>query len=327
MWDIFVLAIVCYLWYDFHVSFIMEGDMINRLLGIIYILMRRGTVTAAELAERFEVSARTIYRDMDTLGAAGIPIYAKKGKNGGICLTEQFVLDKMLLTKDEQQEILSGLVSLRQTKAEDGEDILLKLGDFFRADPVDWLAIDLSDWSGSRTQLYENIKTAILACRLVQFDYYGKNGQMSRRTVEPVKLIFKEYTWYLEAFCREKKDWRLFKLFRIKRFSMLEETFVPRQMVTWQEDEETGGKSQTDSDMTVVDIWIDKKEAYRVYDRFGEKEIEVLPDGNFRVHFHVTLDDWGYGVLLSFGASAEVLAPDAVRQEMKRRIQQMVKRY
>lgn len=105
--------------------------MINRLLGIIYILMRRGTVTAAELAERFEVSARTIYRDMDTLGAAGIPIYAKKGKNGGICLTEQFILDKMLLTKDEQQEILSGLVSLRETKAEDGEDILLKLGDFF----------------------------------------------------------------------------------------------------------------------------------------------------------------------------------------------------
>lgn len=68
--------------------------MINRLLGMIYILMRQGTVTAAELAERFEVSVRTIYRDMDTLSAAGIPIYAKKGKNGGICLTEQFVLNK-----------------------------------------------------------------------------------------------------------------------------------------------------------------------------------------------------------------------------------------
>ena len=127
--------------------------MINRLLGMIYILMRKGTVTAAELAERFEVSVRTIYRDMDTLSAAGIPIYAKKGKNGGICLIEQFVLDKMLLTKDEQQEILSGLVSLRETKAEDGENILQKLGEFFRTDPIDWLAIDLSDWSGSRAQL------------------------------------------------------------------------------------------------------------------------------------------------------------------------------
>lgn len=301
--------------------------MINRLLGMIYILMRQGTVTAAELAERFEVSVRTIYRDMDTLSAAGIPVYAKKGKNGGICLTEQFVLNKMLLTKDEQQEILSGLVSLRETKAEAGENILQKLGEFFRTDPVDWLAIDLSDWSGSRVQLYDNIKNAILARRLLQFDYYGKNGQMRRRTVEPVKLLFKEYTWYLKAYCRERKDWRLFKLFRIKRLLVQEETFVPRAECIPQEDALQGREIQTDLNMTVVDVRIDKREAYRVYDRFEEEEIEVLPDGNFMVHFHLTMDDWGYGVLLSFGPSAEVLAPETVRQEMKRRVQQMAKWY
>lgn len=296
---------------------------------MIYILMRQGTVTAAELAERFEVSVRTIYRDMDTLSAAGIPVYAKKGKNGGICLTEQFVLNKMLLTKDEQQEILSGLVSLRETKAEAGENILQKLGEFFRTDPVDWLAIDLSDWSGSRVQLYENIKNAILSRRLLQFDYYGKNGQMRRRTVEPVKLLFKEYTWYLKAYCRERKDWRLFKLFRIKRLLVQEETFVPRAECISQEDAPQGREIQTDlnMNMTVVDVRIDKREAYRVYDRFEEEEIEVLPDGNFMVHFHLAMDDWGYGVLLSFGPSAEVLAPEAVRQEMKRRVQQMAKWY
>lgn len=294
--------------------------MVNRLLGMIYILMKQKTVTAAELAERFEVSARTIYRDLDTLSAAGIPVYAKKGKNGGICLTEQFVLNKMLLTREEQQEILSGLISLRETRAEGEETILQKLGEFFRTDPVEWLAIDLSDWSGSRKQLYEDIKNAILARRLIQFDYYGRNGQMSRRTVEPVRLLFKEYTWYLKAFCRERNAWRVFKLFRMKRLEVLDEVFVPQKEYIYEE-------NAPDHSFTLIDIWIDKKEAYRIYDRFEEDEIEVLSDGNFMVHMHASVDDWVYGVILGFGPSAEVIAPDAVRQEIRRRILEMAKRY
>lgn len=302
--------------------------MINRLLGMIYILMKQGTVTAAELAERFEVSVRTIYRDMDTLSAAGIPIYAKKGKNGGICLTEQFVLNKMLLLLGEQQEILSGLISLRETRAEGEENILQKLGEFFKTEPVDWLAIDLSDWSGNREQLYEDVKTAILGRRLVRFDYYGKQAQMSRRTVEPVQLLFKEYTWYLKAFCRERNAWRIFKLFRMKRLEILDETFEPREESGQKgDDNSSDGRKEPENAFTVIDIWIDKKEAYRIYDRFEENEIEVLPDGNFMVHMHAEVDDWVYGVILGFGPSAEVFAPEAIRQEVWQRIRDMAKRY
>lgn len=295
--------------------------MINRQLGMVYILMKQGTVTAAELSERFEVSVRTIYRDMDTLSAAGIPIYAKKGKNGGICLTEQFVLDKMLLTQKEQQEILSGLISLRETGAEKEDTALQKLGAFFRTDPVDWLAIDLSDWSGRRKQLYENIREAILGRRLIQFDYYGQSGQMSHRTVEPVQLLFKEYTWYLKAFCRERNAWRIFKLFRMKRLEVLDELFVPRKDCAQEEKEEACRP------FTVIDIWIDQKEAYRIYDRFEEDEIEVLPDGNFMVHMHADVDDWVYGVILGFGPSARVLAPPQIRSEVRRRILGMARWY
>ncbi len=301
--------------------------MINRLLGMIYILMKQGTVTAAELSERFEVSVRTIYRDMDTLSAAGIPIYARRGKNGGICLTEQFVLDKMLITKEEQQEILSGLISLRETRADGEKNILQKLGEFFKTDPVDWLAIDLSDWSGSRKQLYEDIKHAVLERRLVRFDYYGKMGEMSRRTVEPVQLLFKEYTWYLRAFCRERNAWRIFKLFRMKRLEVLSEVFVPRDG----SDGEAGAGAEDQKEpalsSAVIDIRIDRKEAYRIYDRFGEEEIEVLPEGDFLVHMHADVDDWVYGVILSFGSSAEVLAPEEIRQEVRQRILDMAERY
>ncbi len=301
--------------------------MINRLLGMIYILMKQGTVTAAELSERFEVSVRTIYRDMDTLSAAGIPIYARRGKNGGICLTEQFVLDKMLITKEEQQEILSGLISLRETRADGEKNILQKLGEFFKTDPVDWLAIDLSDWSGSRKQLYEDIKNAVLERRLVRFDYYGKMGEMSRRTVEPVQLLFKEYTWYLRAFCRERNAWRIFKLFRMKRLEVLSEVFVPRDG----SDGEAGAGAEDQKEQAlssaVIDIRIDRKEAYRIYDRFEEEEIEALPEGDFLVHMHADVDDWVYGVILSFGSSAEVLAPEEIRQEVRQRILDMAERY
>ncbi len=131
---------------------------------------------------------------------------------------------------------------------------------------------------------------------------------MSRRTVEPVKLLFKEYTWYLKAFCRERNAWRIFKLFRMKRFETLDETFVPRQ----ESDQEA---KDSPAPLTVIDIWIDKKEAYRIYDRFGEEEIEVLPDG------------WVYGVILGFGPSARVLAPEPVRQEVRRRILDMARQY
>ena len=233
----------------------------------------------------------------------------------------------MLLTQEEQQEILSGLISLRETRADGEENILQKLGEFFKTEPVDWLSIDLSDWSGSRKQLYEDIKNAILERKLIRFDYYGQHAQMSSRTVEPMQLLFKEYTWYLKAFCREKSDWRIFKLFRIKRLEILDKTFVPRERRDPEEENHSKEEQSSDNGLVPIDIWIDKKEAYRIYDRFEEDEIAVLPDGNFMVHMHASVDDWVYGVILGFGPSAEVIAPDAIRQEIRRRIRDMAERY
>ena len=150
----------------------IEVKMLNRLLSIIYILLNKGTITAAELAQRFEVSVRTIYRDVETLSMAGIPIYAKKGKNGGICLTEQFVLDKMLVSEEEQQQILAALMSVQETGAQDEKETLRKLLEFFKTEPSNWVAIDFSDWSGRRKELFEQIKTAVLKHQVMQFDYY-----------------------------------------------------------------------------------------------------------------------------------------------------------
>ena len=308
--------------------------MLNRMLSIIYILMNKGTVTAGELAERFEVSVRTIYRDVETLSMAGIPVYAKKGKNGGISLTEQFVLDKMLVSRREQQEILAALASLRETGAQESGGVLEKLGEFFRAEPESWVAIDFSDWSGTRKELFEQIRQAVLGRHVIQFDYYGQYGNMSSRTAEPVQLLFKDYTWYLRAFCRVRQEMRLFKVVRMKRIRVLEETFVPGTRIKAFAQEYGRGPSENERLMEAnmetcqITVQIHGKEAYRVYDRFEEEQISVLPDGNFEICMECSVvDDWIYGLILSFGPSARVVSPKEVQNEICRRISEMIDLY
>lgn len=327
--------------------------MINRLLGIIYILLKKGTVTAGELAERFEVSTRTIYRDVENLSMAGIPVYTSKGKNGGISLTEQFVLDRLMVSDEEQQRILAALASLQETGASEEGEILKKLGDFFKAEPVNWVSIDFSNWSGRDTELFEQIRESILGHRVMEFDYYGQYGEMTRRTVEPVQLLFKDYTWYLRAYCRMRNAMRMFKVRRMKRVQVLAEIFTqrptePEPIAESQAQEEdklpdmpqenkavakgaaTGGATTvaaTVEESPEITIWIDGKEAYRIYDKFEEEEITKLPDGNFEVRVRYFLDDWVYGMILSFGPSARVLEPKKVREEMARRIAEMKKLY
>lgn len=301
--------------------------MLNRLIGIIYILMNKGTVTAAELAERYEVSVRTIYRDVEHLSMAGIPVYARKGKNGGISLTERFVLDKMLISNEEQQRILAALASLRETGAQEEEEILKKLGDFFKAEPMNWVAIDFSDWGGRRKELFEKLRKAILDRHVLTFDYYGQYGEMSTRTVEPVQLLFKDYTWYVRAFCRKRQAMRLFKVLRMKRVEVLDEVFEVKAGICLEGEVVQVAYNNAPQGATEILFEIEQKEAYRVYDRFNEEEITVLPDGNFQIRIHYPLDDWTYGLILSFGSSAKVLEPAFVREELIRRIREMQKIY
>jgi len=300
--------------------------MINRQLEMIYILMNRENVTAEELAGHFEVSTRTIYRDVESLSMAGIPIYAGRGKGGGIRLMERFVLDKMLLSEEEQRSILAALASLRETGAAGEERTLKKLEHFFRKEPLDWVAIDFSDWSGRRGELFGQIKEAILGRHVMEFDYYGQYGDMSHRRAEPVQLLFKEYTWYVRAWCRVRGAMRLFKVLRMKRVEVLEEIFEPG--TRHQGEEEVSQASESDgSVVSEVVFRLDRKEAYRVYDRFEENEITVLPEGDFEIRLCCSIDDWVYGLILSFGPSARVISPEWVRRELAERIRQMARIY
>lgn len=300
--------------------------MVKRLLGIVYLLMKRETVPAAELAEKFEVSIRTIYRDIDALCMAGIPVYTKMGKNGGISLVKQFVLDKVLISKEEQQQILSALTTLKETGVQSEKEILQKLSDFFQMEPVRWVAIDLSGWSSCRQTLFETVKKAILTYEIIEFDYYGQYGDMTHLTAAPVQLLFKNYTWYLRAFCQDKNAMCLFKLLRMKRVALTGRKFLPDNITDTEEIDALSHTAPSSKCKKII-LEIDASEAYRVYDRFDEEEITVRPDGSFLIQISYPLDDWVYGLILSFAASAKVIEPEEVRTELQKKLVQMQNRY
>ena len=168
----------------------------GRLFEIVYLLQSRPRMTARELAERFEVSVRTIYRDIDALSAAGVPVYAARGGGGGVGLLPGYVLDRSLLTDGEQDEILYALRAM--AAAGMGGAALEKLAGLFQ-------------------------KRAILSRREIAFDYYSARGEKSRRTAQPVKLVYKDAAWYLQAYCLARQALRVFKLCRMLDVTLLDE--------------------------------------------------------------------------------------------------------
>ena len=152
----------------------------NRLFEIVYILIQKKKVTAKELADKFEVSTRTIYRDIEVLSRANIPIYASKGKDGGIGLLDEYVLNKTILSEEEQNQILFALQGMKKVKGQDEKDILEKLSILFNKKINDWIKIDFSNWSNIQDERFDIIKSAILNKQLVQFTYYNSNGEKSK---------------------------------------------------------------------------------------------------------------------------------------------------
>jgi len=185
---------------------------INRLFETVHMLLNKKSMTARELAEHFEVSIRTVYRDIETLTFAGIPVYSTRGKNGGIKLLDEYVLDKSIISKDEQNDILYALQSLKAANYPEVEETLEKLSVIFNKTSGNWIEVDFSEYGNEQKELFENIKNAIINKKVIRFEYYNSQGIKSERSAEPLKLKFKVRAWYLSAFCRKSNEMRFFKI-------------------------------------------------------------------------------------------------------------------
>lgn len=294
---------------------------VNRLFEIIYILLEKENVTAKELAEHFGVSIRTIYRDIDVLSRSNIPIYTNQGKGGGINLLDNFVLDKSLISEDEQNQILFALQSLEKLNVNNEKMLLDKMSILFNKATRNWIEIDFSSWGTDSTQneRFNKIKEAILNKKVVEITYFNSYGEENIRQVEPLQIWFKDKSWYIKAFCRLKQDYRIFKIARIRDIKILDEHFERDLPVEKEE--------KTKFKVISLKLEISKEMAYRVYDEFEKKNINKNENGDFIIEVEYPENEWVYGYILSFGEYVKVLSPEYAKDIIKKRLEKTIKNY
>lgn len=298
---------------------------IDRLIGILSILLQRETVTAPYLAEQFEVSRRTINRDIEDLCKAGIPIVTKQGVNGGISIMDNYKLDHTLLTNTEMQDILAGLRSLDSVN---GTNRYGQLMEKLAAGTSDFMAgnqsilIDLSSWyKESLVPKIELIRNAIDHCRELQFTYYAPCGE-SERCVKPYYLIFRWSNWYVWGWCKTREDFRLFKLNRLDNLRLLKTVFVKQSVPLPNLTNEyifPGGIH--------VKAVFDAGCKWRLVEEFGPHCFGEQADGTLLFHADYTdkknLITW----ILTFREQVQLLEPEDIRKEIQQIIEKMKKRY
>ena len=298
---------------------------IDRLIGILSVLLQKEKMTAPELAERFEVSRRTINRDIEDLCKAGIPIQTSQGTGGGISIMEGYRLDRTILTSKDMQMILAGLRSLDSVS---GSSYYCQLMEKIQTGSSEFISgrdsilIDLSSWYGdSLTPKIETIQDAIESRRLVRFQYYAPSGE-SERTVEPYFLVFRWSSWYLWGWCKDRKDFRMFKLNRMDRIQKTDESFECRNIAMPDLSNEKifpGGIK--------VKVLFEPDQKWRLVEEFGPKCFTEYDDG--RLLFTGDYTDLGNLItwLMTFGDKAEVIEPREAREAISQMVKRMMKIY
>jgi predicted DNA-binding transcriptional regulator YafY len=297
---------------------------ISRLFEIVYLLLDKKTITAKQLAERFEVSTRTIYRDIDVLSSCGIPIYTNKGKNGGISLIEGFKMDKVVLTEAERDDVLYALQGLNAVSSGEANSALEKLSAFFGSSKADWIDIDFSYWNNDHNfkDKFEKIKSCILNSITISIEYSNINGQTTRREIHPVKLVFKATSWYVSAFCTQKNDFRTFKLSRISDIIITQNKFTPYSSVP-----KIKKSSVTPLHKEKLVLCVDQKYAFRLMDDFPSECIAKNGNGDYIVTTDKYNEDWIISYILAFGSGAKCLEPLSIRQEIIKILGDTAKNY
>jgi predicted DNA-binding transcriptional regulator YafY len=305
---------------------------IERLIAIIMLLLERETVPTSELAEKLEVSRRTIFRDIDALNIAGMPIMVTRGAMGGVSLMKSYKVDKKLFTPKDVQSLITGLQSYNQLlENKEIANTLIKLqsmideNDLLKQNNNQNFVIDLELNEGNRSlrSLLKTIERAMNEKRYLLFSYIDKNGDRTSRKVEPYKVVFKESKWYLQAFSIERNDYRIFKLARMNEVCVSEANFELRNFAPLPMD----GTDWITKEVVPVIIRIDKSLKDRIIERFGEENIITQDEDAYIAKYPIVDNEEGYNILLKFGSKCEVIEPVSIRENLKKYLMEIIDIY
>lgn len=298
---------------------------IDRLIGILAILLQQDKVTAPYLAEKFEVSRRTINRDIEAICKAGIPLVTTQGQNGGISIMDGYRVDRTLLTSSDMKAILAGLRSLDSVC---GTNRYQQLMEKFSAGNSNLLisgghiAIDLSSWyKSSLSPKIELIQSAIEGNRKIGFNYYSPKGE-SRREIEPYLLVFQWSSWYVWGYCGDKQDYRMFKLNRMLELVCTGEIFEARELPEFKIENDNIFRGSLE-----VTALFEPEFKWRLIEEYGPDSFEEQADGKLLFRFWFMDKESTFGWLLSFGNHVELISPAELRDEMGKIVKEIAKKY
>lgn len=286
---------------------------IDRQIGILSLLLQKNKITMSELAEKFEVSRRTISRDIENINQAGIPIVTLQGQNGGVSIMENYRIDRTVLSSTEMQSILTGLQSLDSVSRTNRyrqlmEKLSAEKSDLMNAD--NHIIIDLSMWDKVFVcEKIELIESAIDKHEKIAFTYFSPKGT-SERIIEPYHLIFQWSGWYVWGYCTLRGDYRMFKLSRLTNLKCTGEKCEDREVPAYTCDKLLHTKGEIE-----VVVRFDKSVKWRLIDEYGIDKVDEDKDCNIIIRFTWSDIPSFYSWILTFGTHAEIISPEECRQE------------
>jgi predicted DNA-binding transcriptional regulator YafY len=301
-------------------------EKIERLISIVMILLQKDVVSTTEFSKLFNMSKRTILRDMETLSLSNIPIYSINGVYGGYGIMDEYKLDKRLLSSKDLENILTALGGLGQVLFSDEVELTLKKIEAMigSASWKESIHMSFYNWEG-RSEILQTLKTcqeSILKRKLISFDYIDKNGIKTNRIVEPYQLHFSESSWYLKGFCLHRQRYRTFKFYRIANLNMDEKTFNPRDYLLEQEHE-----ASYQPQLVAIKTLISPSVKDQFIERYGQKSIENYSSEYFLATIYVPQNSIGFQFLASFGTHLEIVEPKTYVEEFRNFLNKMIDKY